>query len=72
MCYNELVTRDKEQARYTVVDRYATTASELRPKSTAINPRYWVWDTVEHTIVDEFTTKRPATMAVRDLNREAR
>lgn len=56
-------------ARYIVRDRYETTAAELRPKSTAINPRYQLVDTETREIVDEFTTKRPAVDTARDMNR---
>jgi hypothetical protein len=55
-------------ARYVVFDRFAYTATHLRPKSTAINPRYQVLDVVEHEVVDEFTTKYIAQLTARDLN----
>ena len=54
--------------RYRVVDRYATTASHLRPKSTAINPRYLIQDVQTREFVDELTTKRAADLTCRDLN----
>ena len=54
--------------RYQVVDRWATTASHLRPKSTSVNPRYLVQNVETREFVDEFTTKRAAELTVRDLN----
>lgn len=56
--------------RYEVVDLFESVAIELRPKSTAINPRYQIKNTYTGTIVDEFSTKAPAVADCRDLNRE--
>lgn len=56
--------------KYEVVDLYATTASHLRPKSTAFDPRYLVRNAQTHEVVDEATTKRVADGIARDLNNE--
>jgi len=60
------------ETRYIGHDRHAVTAAHLRPKSTWLNPRYWVIDTTTNLPVDEATTKRAAQMAAAHLNREAR
>jgi hypothetical protein len=56
--------------RFIVHDRLAHVATSLRRRSTSINPRYVVLDTVTGETIDEFTTKRPAVDTARDLNRE--
>lgn len=56
--------------RYEVIDTQANVASDLRRKSTFVNPRYQIRNTKTGEIVDEFRTKAPATALARDLSRE--
>jgi hypothetical protein len=56
------------ESRYWVFDRKVGPLSQF----SAINPRYWVMDRRTGQIVDEFSTKAPATATARDLNRAQR
>lgn len=58
--------------RYEVIDTQATVASDLRSKSTSVNPRYQIRNVKTGAIVDEFSTKASATADCRALNREAK
>lgn len=53
--------------QHTVRDLHAHVAKDLRPKNTAVNPRYQVIDR-DGVIVDELTSKRAAVETARMLD----
>lgn len=55
-----------DDLRYRVYDSQATAAY---PRNTPINPRYWIIDAEKgNEVVDQFVSKRAATLTARDLN----
>lgn len=71
-CADELEANEAlkvREHRYYVLDRQAGREASLCNWS-AINCRYWVMDRLTGTYVDELTSKRAATMAADQYNRE--
>lgn len=58
--------------RYTVVDSLKAQNLDLIPRNDQRRrTRYWVWDTVENTAVDEFASKRAAEGTAKDMSAKA-